>query len=110
MRRLPSESDEEYVNFIKSDIKNFDDLFYRLTGDKPTIFAYPYGIKNDHLPQILGESGYKIILTSGERVNKLSVGSPLTEIGRFNRPHGISSDTFFKKLFPIAIDSSDVYN
>lgn len=110
MAKLSSESEEEYINFIKNDIKKFDDLYYDITGDKLTVFAYPYGIKNDILPQILQESGYKIILTSGERINKLSVGSSLTEIGRYNRPHNIGSDDFFRNLFPIANDSSGVYN
>lgn len=105
MGKLSSETDEEYITFIKNDIKSFDDLYYEITGDKLTIFAYPYGIKNDILPQLLQEAGYKIILTSGERINKLSIGSSLTEIGRFNRPHGIGSDDFFRNLFPIANNS-----
>lgn len=105
MGKLTSETEAEYIDFIKKDIKSFDDLFYRITGDKLTVFAYPYGIKNDILPQILQEAGYKIILTSGERINKISVGSSLTEIGRFNRPHGVGSDDFFRNLFPIANDS-----
>lgn len=105
MGKLASETEAEYIDFIKKDIKSFDDLFYRITGDKLTVFAYPYGIKNDILPQILQEAGYKIILTSGERINKISVGSSLTEIGRFNRPYGVGSDDFFRNLFPIANDS-----
>ncbi len=110
MAKLQGESEDEYINFIKEDIKKFDDLFYEITGDKLSIFAYPYGIKNDILPRILEESGYKIILTSAERINKLSVGSSLNEIGRFNRPHGIKSDEFFSDLFPIANGSANVYN
>ncbi len=110
MSRLNTESEEEYINLISKDIKAFDDLYYKITGDKLTIFAYPYGIKNKILPGILQESGYKILLTSGERVNKISVGCTLTEIGRFNRPHGLDSKTFFSKLFPIANDTANVYN
>jgi peptidoglycan/xylan/chitin deacetylase (PgdA/CDA1 family) len=102
MSKLTTETEDEYIAFIKKDIEAFDNLYYEITGDKLTVFAYPYGIKNDILPQILQESGYKIILTSGERINKFSHGSKLTEIGRFNRPHGIESDAFFRNLFPIA--------
>ena len=110
MSKLSAESDERYIDIIRNDIKTFDDFYYKITGDKLTIFAYPYGIKNKILPGILQESGYKILLTSGERVNKISVGSSLTEIGRFNRPHGVDSKTFFSKLFPIANDTANVYN
>lgn len=102
MSKLTTETEEDYIDFIKADIEAFDSLYYSITGSRLSIFAYPYGIKNSILPQILQEMGYKILLTSGERVNKISVGCPLTEIGRFNRPHGISSEAFFAKLFPIA--------
>lgn len=110
MSKLSTETEEEYIDFIRNDIEAFDDLYYGITGDKLTVFAYPYGIKNQILPQILQESGYKILLTSGERINKISVGDTLAEIGRFNRPHGIDSYTFFMKLFPIANDTNPVYN
>lgn len=104
MSMLSNETQAEYIHFIKNDIEAFDSLYYSITGSRLTIFAYPYGIKNSILPQILQEMGYKILLTSGERINKISVGCSLTEIGRFNRPHGIDSETFFSKLFPIAND------
>lgn len=102
MGKLSTETKEEYITLIKTDIERFDKLYYEITGEKLSVFAYPYGIKNDILPDILKENGYKIILTSGERINKLTVGSSLTELGRFNRPNGISSENFFRKLFPIA--------
>ena len=105
MSKLTTETEEEYVDFIKADIEAFDSLYYSITGSRLSIFAYPYGIKNSILPQILQEMGYKILLTSGERINKISVGGSLTEIGRFNRPHGIDSEIFFTKLFPIANDT-----
>ena len=97
--QLYGEDDEKYNSIIENDIKRFNSLFTRLTGKAPTIFAYPYGIKNKNCDGIIKNNGFTVTLTCREAVNKLSPGSTLFDLGRFNRPYGISTDKFFGKIF-----------
>lgn len=97
--RLKGEEDNSYKGAVVEDLTLFNDLYYSLTHDKAIIYAYPYGIRNDLLLELLKENHFTITLTCRESVNTLSHGSSLFELGRFNRPHGISSDYFFNKMF-----------
>ncbi len=96
---LKGETESQYLKIISRDINRFNNMYKNITGDSLFIFAYPYGIKNDVIAQYLDESGYKITLTSREAVNRLSPGSSLNDLGRFNRPYGINPEDFYKKLF-----------
>ncbi len=93
------ESEEEYKKLIYNDIEKFNSNFKRITGKNADIIAYPYGIKNETLKAIVREKGFKITFTCREEVNKISVGSNLEELGRFNRPYGKSSKSFFEKIY-----------
>lgn len=97
--RLETETASQYRLFINNDLDKFHNLYFRITSDVPIIFAYPYGIRNDLLEELVKEKGYKITLSCRESVNTLQQGSSLYELGRFNRPYGISTQAFFDKIF-----------
>lgn len=99
MGKIYGESEEKYKKLIYNDIKKFKKDFERITGEKTDIFAYPYGIKNETLVTIVREKGFKITLTCREEINRISVGDSLEELGRFNRPYGKSSKSFFEKIY-----------
>ncbi len=99
MGKIYGESEEKYKKLIYNDIKKFKKDFERITGEKTDIFAYPYGIKNEALVTIVREKGFKITLTCREEINRISVGDSLEELGRFNRPYGKSSKSFFEKIY-----------
>ena len=99
MGKIYGESEEDYKKLIYNDIEKFNAVFERITGESPKIIAYPYGIKNETLKSISKEKGFEIALTCREEVNKISVGSSLDELGRFNRPYGKSSKSFFEKIY-----------
>ncbi len=99
MGKVYGESEDEYKAFINADIKRFNKNFEELTGQLPIIMAYPYGIKNETLLTIVKENGFKITLTCREEVNKITVGSTLENLGRFNRPYGKSSESFFERIY-----------
>ena len=99
MGKLYGESEEEYKNLINNDIDKFNSVFEKITGAKTNIIAYPYGIKNEALKNIVRKNGFDITLTCREGTNKISVGSSLEELGRFNRPYGKSSKSFFEKIY-----------
>lgn len=68
-------------------------------GLKSHIFAYPFGMYCKEAKEVLIERQYQVVFTCEERVNRLS-GDPteLLSLGRFNRPSGISSAEFFKRV------------
>ncbi len=99
MGKLKNESTADYERTVLLDLKKFNELFYNITGNKTKIFAYPFGIRNDHLLNILREQGFSVTLTCRESINIIRKGSSLYELGRFNRPYGVSSECFFEKIF-----------
>lgn len=99
MGKIYGESEEEYKKLIYNDIEKFNADFKRITGGKTEIIAYPYGIKNETLKNIVRENDFKITLTCREEINRISVGGNLEELGRFNRPYGKSSKSFFEKIY-----------
>ena len=88
-----------YKNLINKNTEKFNIDFEKITGKKTDIMAYPYGIKNETLKSIVREKGFKITLTCREEANRISVGDSLEELGRFNRPYGKSSKSFFEKIY-----------
>ncbi len=99
MGRLYGESDKDYEKLIYEDIELFQGFFMKLTGTKPFIAAYPYGIRNDKLQNLLATNNFTVTLTCRESPNTLKVGDDLFELGRFNRPYRLSSKTFFESIF-----------
>lgn len=98
MGKIKGEADAKYTQIIKKDIDAFQQLYISLTGEKATCIAYPYGIKNNTLNSIVKNEGFNIILTCRESSNKLTVGGDLWDLGRFNRPYGKSSESFFNSI------------
>ncbi len=97
--QLYGESDEAYSILINRDLEKFNTLFTKLKGKAPTIFAYPYGIKNNLCDRIIKNNGFTVTLTCREFVNKLTPDGSLYNLGRFNRPYGISSQKFYDQIF-----------
>lgn len=99
MGKIYGESETDYKNLINYDIEKFNALYKDITGESTDIIAYPYGIKNETLEEIAEEKGFKITLTCREEVNTLTVGGGLENLGRFNRPYGKTSESFFQKIY-----------
>lgn len=99
MGKTYGEGEEAYKSLIIDDLEKFMELFVGITGNKTSIIAYPYGIKNSTLTEIVSQKGFTITLTCREALNTLSVGDSLDELGRFNRPYGKSSQSFFEKIY-----------
>lgn len=93
------ESEEDYRKLINTDLEKFDAIFEKITGSKTNIMAFPYGIKNEDLKKIVRENGYIISLTCREETNRITVGDKLEDLGRFNRPYGKSSESFFQEIY-----------
>ena len=98
MGKIYGESNSAYLEIMKADIEMLNKKLLSNIGEVPYIFAYPYGIKNDTLSELIKNEGFSVTLSCRESVNKLKKGEKTFELGRFNRAYGKSSDTFFSEI------------
>ena len=98
MGKIYGESNSAYSEIIKTDIETLNDKLLSNIGFVPFIMAYPYGIKNKTLEEIVKSEGFSVTLSCRESVNKISVGDELFDLGRFNRPYKYSANTFFTEI------------
>lgn len=61
--------------------------------------AYPYGAYTAATEETVRDLGFRAAFTCTEKVNRLTgeAAEELYSLGRFNRPHGVSSEIFFRK-------------
>lgn len=101
-KRNKGESLENYRAALTQDIVKLQNKLTEVTGTAPNTFTYPYGSISRESKDILKELGFKATLSCTEGVNLISRNQPeqLFGLKRKNRPHGVSTITFFKKLCP----------
>lgn len=89
------ESEETYQTILRADLEKLQTCLAEQSGVTPKVFAYPYGFVSPESIDVLKELGFTAALTCKETTNHLT-GDPeqLYELGRFNRPSGISTEDF----------------
>ena len=99
-KKMYGESYEEYRKSMFDDIAMLQGLLSDKSGVTPVTFAYPFGFVSEDSVDILRDMGFKALLTCNEKPNYISRGNPecLLSINRYNRPAGISTEDFMKKL------------
>lgn len=99
IKRLRGEGEAEYYAALVCDIGKTQSLLEEYCGIAPTTFAYPFGQTEKSALPILKEMGFTVLLTCTEKINELN-GDPalLFDLGRFNRPSGISTEKFMHKI------------
>lgn len=99
-KKKKNESFEQYSEFLSEDASIMKERLMQYTGKAPVAFAYPFGSYSEESPEILKKCGIKMVLTCEERVNIIKKAEPerLFRLGRYNRPYGISSESFFEKM------------
>lgn len=100
IKKKKDETVETYREFLCSDVAKMKTAMENNAGKTPVAFAFPFGSFSSESTQILKECGFKMTLTCEERVNKIRKAEPelLFGLGRYNRPEGISSESFFEKM------------
>lgn len=100
IRKKKSETIEQYREFLGSDTAKMKMKMLEHTGKAPVAFAYPFGSFSPESKDILKDNGIKVIFTCEERINIIKKAEPecLFGLGRYNRPSGISSESFFEKM------------
>lgn len=100
MGKLKGESYEAYSAALNEDVGKMQMLIMKKGGCIATAMAYPFGEYNKDTLEICKKLGFKSTFTCEERVNtitRFNTGS-LYNLGRYNRPSGISSEKFFIDL------------
>ncbi|MEG0614972.1 MAG: polysaccharide deacetylase family protein [Oscillospiraceae bacterium] len=93
------ESVEEYEKCLISDVSALQNKLLEKVGEVPVTFTYPYGfISRESIP-ILKNLGIKATLTCYEKPNYITKNpNTLFGLNRYNRPSGISTEDFMKKV------------
>jgi len=96
--RRYGESAEAYRRRLSTDLSKFIVQCKKNNLATTYSIAYPYGAFNDATTEIVKDMGFVAAFTCTEEINVLTGAmEELYYLGRFNRPHGISSENFFKK-------------
>lgn len=99
-KKVSGESIHEYSAFLNYDLGKMQSLMEEKTGYKPSAFTYPYGCYSKESKDILKSMGFEAAFVCEERINYIDLENTdwLYRIGRYNRPHGISSAEFFSTM------------
>ena len=98
-RRKFGEDEADYYAALVQDVGKTQSLLEQHCGIVPTAFAYPYGSISRESVAVLQEMGFNVLFTCSEKVNMINGDvNQLLSLGRFNRPNGISTERFMKKL------------
>lgn len=96
---LPGESYEDYRSLLISDLMKTQDYLSDNCSIAPTVFAYPYGIVSEPSLRIVKSCGFSASLGVEERPNYITADPEcLYRLNRYNRPYGMSTEEFMKKL------------
>lgn len=100
IKKKKGEAIDDYREFLCSDVSKMKTAMENNTGKTPVAFAFPFGSFSPESTEILKECGFKMTLTCEERINTIKKTEPesLFGLGRYNRPEGISSESFFEKM------------
>lgn len=98
LRIAGQESISVYENMLIHDTEQTQSLLEKAGFAKPICYTYPFGACSEESERILKEMGFLCTLSCEEKINKISKNAEdLYELGRFNRPAGISTEQFMKK-------------
>ena len=84
----PGEDEAAYSAALNADLERVEASIERAAGERPYIFAYPFGFTCEEAARVLTTRGYAAALTCDGRVNTLTQSpdaQPMT-ISRINRP------------------------
>lgn len=93
------ESEENYRKILSNDIILLQQKFQENTGYTPNTFTYPFGSISKASIPIVKDLGFKASLSCSTGVNNITKNPDcLYCLRRNNRPSGISTYDFFKKI------------
>ena len=96
------ENRADYAALLAEDTQKVQRLLAGAGVAPPVCYAYPYGAYSSETERLLREMGFRCTLSCEERQNQVLRGDrqSLYLLGRYNRPSGISTTTFFERVLP----------
>ena len=103
-RILPGEDLQHYETLLYNDLDKLQQYLSVYTGSAPLAFAYPFGADCAEALPVLKLLGFKAAFNTEGRINSLCRGDreALFDLGRFNRPSGPDSESFFSGTVGLA--------
>lgn len=100
LSRKRGESPIDYEEALKNDLLHMQELLKSCAGVESLAIAYPFGSYSNETLGIVRSLGFKASFVCEERINRIIPGDSdcLFDLGRYNRPSGVSTDSFFEKL------------
>lgn len=94
-----SENPETYKKLLRADLQTLQTEMKEHTNFEPTIFTYPFGFTCSEATEVVKSMGFKAALTCDGRINELGKKEDwIYHLGRFNRPNGVDTNTYFCKI------------
>ena len=98
-KQLSGESLEDYTKLLTEDVTLFQQKAEENLQSKPVLFAYPFGAVSKGEPEIIKNLGFKVTLSCEERVSTVTrAPESLYYLGRYLRPSGVNSESFFEHI------------
>ncbi len=100
LARKKGESAAEYKKVLSEDLLRMQNLLKNMSGITATAVAYPYGSYSKETLDIVKSLGFKASFVCEERINTImkSNSDSLYDLGRYNRPSGVSTERFFSEI------------
>lgn len=100
LSKMNGESVEEYNKILTQDLTKMQNSLKNNSGILATAAVYPYGAYSPSTLETVKKIGFRCSMTCEQRINSISRANAdcLYNLGRFNRPSGIATKDFFKKL------------
>lgn len=98
-QKLRWESTASYQSALRKDLEKMQAEMLEHTGQAPTAFVYPFGAVSKESIPVLKEIGFQASMNCMKKTNYITDDPEcLFGLGRYIRPAGLSSDSFFKKV------------
>jgi peptidoglycan/xylan/chitin deacetylase (PgdA/CDA1 family) len=98
LKKNKGEDSASYEKMLKTDLTKLQNNLKEKTGIKCTALTFPFGGYSRETFKVMKEMGLKAGLSCNEGINKITRDSSLFCLHRYNRPSGISSAEYFKKI------------
>ncbi len=99
-KKNKGESIENYKKLFVSDIETMQNKVEEHLGIVPNTFVFPFGAISNCSIEILKQMGFQATFNCENKINFIKKSADdLYGLCRFLRPSGISSETFFDKVF-----------
>jgi len=98
--RKESESEKEYIYAFRADFKRSAAQIEALTGVRPFVYSYPFGISNELSDYLLEDMGVKVTLKITPGINIVTRGDPdsLMSMNRFNVPWSTTPEELIEMI------------